>query len=263
MFTAYVGALFQSVSVNGLSSEGVDDSNLSLQGLVVHGNPNHAEGGANGHDNVPAPIPGMHKRKVIMQIILPCRSFRQIISDVGTCISNAVFHISLYRCPCLIWYIVVLIMLHDNDALILPKKQGTRLIITFYRSFNIQYSPSYFRILYDSLVRTGIYYNSHRSVTNECWCLQPGQIIDIRSMINEATRINVEEGSGGGVGGGGIPASVSVVIRLPTWHIVFVASSFDYSCCAVSAYRNGCSSHWAAMSVITRNGETWLKWSAG
>ena len=26
---------------------------------------------------------------------------------------------------------------------------------------------------------------------------QPGQIIDIRAMINEATRLNTEEGSGG------------------------------------------------------------------
>lgn len=32
----------------------------------------------------------------------------------------------------------------------------------------------------------------------KCVSLQAGQIIDIRSMINEATRLNVEEGSGGG-----------------------------------------------------------------
>jgi len=30
-------------------------------------------------------------------------------------------------------------------------------------------------------------------------CFQPGQIIDIRSMINEATRMNAEEGTDGGV----------------------------------------------------------------
>ena len=47
---------------------------------------------------------------------------------------------------------------------------------------------------------TAVCTSSVSCVHVQCCVLQGGQIVDIRSMINEATRLNVEEGSTGNHG---------------------------------------------------------------
>jgi len=45
--------------------------------------------------------------------------------------------------------------------------------------------------------------------------LQPGQIIDIRAMLNDATRLNVEEGSNNFTNVGDVSSIVYLILHQP------------------------------------------------